>query len=278
MRSISSTLLTAFKNGNRATIIKIVTKAGQVFGYTDFDTTLIVDGTTYVCAPGMTRPVLTASSDDQVSNQEFVSAWIDAPEDKLIAGLFDNALVEIAYCDPINPLSGRYVFDKGNIGIIQWTADGFRADMQSHMRNLARNLNFNFTGSCRHTLYGQFDNTHIGACTLNAASYTFSGSVASVAVPKIKFAISVLAQPAGMCTNGILTWTTGNNAGLKYEVKVHTATTIELFLPTFVNIVAGDNYTVTAGCNKTFATCKSKFSNAINFGGFPHIQSEVQYR
>lgn len=81
-----------------------------------------------------------------------------------------------------------------------------------------------------------------------------------------------------MCTNGVLTWTTGNNAGLSYPVKGQDATSIELFIPTMANIQPGDNFSVTAGCDKTFETCKLKFSNAVNFGGFPHIQVEVQYR
>ena len=33
----------------------------------------------------------------------------------------------------------------------------------------------------------------------------------------------------------------------------------------------GQTFTVTAGCDKTVATCSAKFSNAINFRGFPHM-------
>ena len=28
---------------------------------------------------------------------------------------------------------------------------------------------------------------------------------------------------------------------------------------------------MTAGCDKSFATCKAKFDNAVNFRGFPHL-------
>ena len=34
---------------------------------------------------------------------------------------------------------------------------------------------------------------------------------------------------------------------------------------------AGDTFTVTAGCDKRFATCRDRFDNAVNFRGFPHI-------
>jgi uncharacterized phage protein (TIGR02218 family) len=36
-------------------------------------------------------------------------------------------------------------------------------------------------------------------------------------------------------------------------------------------LVAGDAFTVTAGCDKRFATCRDRFANAANFRGFPHI-------
>jgi len=36
-------------------------------------------------------------------------------------------------------------------------------------------------------------------------------------------------------------------------------------------IAAGDTFTVTAGCDKRFATCNGRFNNAVNFRGFPHI-------
>ena len=149
------------------------------------------------------------------------------------------------------------------------------------MRQLTRNINFVFTASCRHALFSQFDNTSIGACTLNSASYTWSGNVNAVTTQRVKFTTNGLAQASGVCTNGILTWTSGNNAGLSYEVKTHTvtgSTTLELFLPTMAAIAPGDSFSITAGCDKTLATCKAKFNNVINFGGFPHIQTEVTTR
>ena len=36
----------------------------------------------------------------------------------------------------------------------------------------------------------------------------------------------------------------------------------------------GDQFDIIAGCDKLFSTCKSKFSNALNFQGFPHIPGD----
>ena len=36
-------------------------------------------------------------------------------------------------------------------------------------------------------------------------------------------------------------------------------------------LAPGDTFTVTAGCDKRFATCRDRFANGINFRGFPQI-------
>ena len=283
MRTIDPLLLADFKNGFRAIIVKLTCKDGTVFGYTDHDMPLTVDTVVYAPAPGLQRLSLTATVNDSVSNQEFASGWtIDAgTESELLAGKFDNADVEVSFCSWKNVAYGTMVVERGNLGIIQWTADGFRADMQSHMRNLQRNIGFTYTANCRHQLFNQFAPERIGACTLNSASYTYTGIVSVVLNQKTKFSVTGLAQPSGWCTNGVLTWTTGANAGLKTEVKAHTvgaSTDIEFFLPSFRDIVIGDQFSITAGCDKTHAACKTKFNNVINFGGFFFIQTEIQYR
>ena len=33
----------------------------------------------------------------------------------------------------------------------------------------------------------------------------------------------------------------------------------------------GDRFSVTAGCDKSFSTCRAKFANHLNFRGFPHL-------
>lgn len=278
MRDISADLKQALVDGTRAVLVKITRNDGQVFGYTDHDLNLVVDGVLYHPAPGLQRINLTATSDDAVSNQEFGSAWVDAPEADLLAGKFDNATVETMICSWMQPEYGTYTVDKGTLGVIQWTADGFRGDVQSHMRALQRNIVFTYTASCRHQLFSQFDNQHIGACTLNKGSFTFAAAVNTVIDDHIKFTVNSLNQGDGYCSAGVITWTTGANAGLKSMVKTHSVSggvTIELMLPTQNAITAGDNFDITAGCDRTFATCKAKFNNVINFGGFPHIQVEA---
>ena len=36
-------------------------------------------------------------------------------------------------------------------------------------------------------------------------------------------------------------------------------------------LAPGDAFTVTAGCDKAFGTCRDRFNNIVNFRGFPHM-------
>ena len=72
-----------------------------------------------------------------------------------------------------------------------------------------------------------------------------------------------------------MTWTSGANAGRKAEAKLHSkrdgAVTLELWQAMSEEVEVGDAFTITAGCDKHFKTCKAKFDNSANFRGFPHV-------
>jgi uncharacterized phage protein (TIGR02218 family) len=46
---------------------------------------------------------------------------------------------------------------------------------------------------------------------------------------------------------------------------------IDLWSPPPQAVVIGASVIVQAGCDKALATCSTKFANAANFRGFPHI-------
>lgn len=85
--------------------------------------------------------------------------------------------------------------------------------------------------------------------------------------------------------DGVLTWITGENAGLSMEVVNYNTTskTLVLFAPMPYPISFGDTFSVTAGCNHlylgsdgTTATghCISRYNNGLNFRGEPYVPTE----
>lgn len=76
-------------------------------------------------------------------------------------------------------------------------------------------------------------------------------------------------------SHGVIDWTTGANAGARQRVTDHRAgpdgAVLTLDPAPAAPVAAGDAFTVTAGCDKAFATCTDKFANGLNFRGCPHM-------
>jgi len=282
MRTISANLKSAILSGRICNLVKITRIDATEYLYTDHDVTLTIDGDVYEPAPGLQRLRLESTIDNKVSNQQFNAGWLDFDQSDLRTGLFDNAQIEVKKCSWDSPLEGSITTFFGNLGIIQWTEDGFKADVHSITRKMNRNYGVTTTASCRHRLFDQFDSTSCGACTLNKGSNTFTGSIDSVVKDRIKFQVTgTFPTTQDYCAFGELVFTSGLNSGLTFELSKHDIgafSEFELMIQTTKTVQAGDTFTVTSGCDKSFTTCINKYSNGLNFGGMPHIQSEIMFR
>ncbi|ARZ03399.1 MULTISPECIES: DUF2163 domain-containing protein [Brucella] len=76
---------------------------------------------------------------------------------------------------------------------------------------------------------------------------------------------------AGWFSEGRLAWTSGANRGRAVRVVGHAGASLQLGEPMILPVAAGDAFWLVCGCDKSFATCKAKFANGVNFRGFPHL-------
>lgn len=278
MKTIAPALRTGIDNGTIATFVKITRKDGIIKGFTNHDKPLTVDSLLYVPVPGLERVTMNLRSNAEVSNQEFGGGWVlDLDDSDLSSGIYDDALISVHRADWSNPSAGVLIVFEGSLGIISWTEDGFKADVYSTMKKLDSKIGATTTAQCRHALFDPAGPTRVGLCGLSAATFTYTGSVTG-SPTKISFTETGVGQADDWIANGVLTWTSGLNNGTTSEVKSYTTNVIELFLPTTFLVNSGDTFTVTAGCDKKFETCKAKFSNQDNFGGFPHIVVEANWK
>jgi uncharacterized phage protein (TIGR02218 family) len=281
MKTISTGLKTAIDAGEICTLFSIVANDTTSRYFTDHDVQLVVGGHTFIPSAGVSRLKMKTTSNAEVSNQEVAATILDMPDDELKAGKWDTAQIEVAICSWRDVSQGKLIIFKGTIGVIQWTDEGFRADIQNYLRDLGRNIGSTVTANCRHQLFSTVGPGKIGACGIARSSYLSTGTVSYVLTQKLKIKISNTGRPAGWGTNGFIKFTSGNNSGLTYEVKIHEVAggaigeSVELFLPCIGNIVIGDSFELTAGCDHTVSTCSAKFGNVVNFGGFPHLQVDV---
>jgi uncharacterized phage protein (TIGR02218 family) len=282
MKSITTTLQNAIIAGRIATLFTITAKDGTVKRFTDHDVALAIQGTDeYTPSAGVTKFLMKMTANAEVSSQQVAATIVDMPDDEIVAGKWDGALLEVAVCSWETPSAGKLIVFAGSLGSILWTDEGFLADIQNNMRNLAQNLGSVVTGNCRLELYSSHQPGQIGACLANKAANTVSGTVSYVLTNKLKFKCNTTGKADGWGTAGFVTFTSGPMTGLTCMVKTHKVEasplgeSIELFVPSIATIAVGNTFTFSAGCDHTFDTCKSKFSNGVNFGGFPHIQPDV---
>ena len=78
---------------------------------------------------------------------------------------------------------------------------------------------------------------------------------------------------------GKLEWLSGGNAGLTSVVKIDRVLggggrSLGLWNKTPSGPATGDRFKLLAGCDKQAGTCRTKFSNFLNFRGFPHVPGE----
>jgi hypothetical protein len=122
-------------------------------------------------------------------------------------------------------------------------------------------------------------NTTIGGSTGDGGvtwktiqSYKLVGVAVTSVTSQRQWTSSSIVHPDGWFTYGTVTFTTGLNAGYSNEVRSHVAGVITLQLPMPYPVSNGDQYTILAGCDLLYSTCKSaKFDDGTNFQGFPTI-------
>ena len=100
---------------------------------------------------------------------------------------------------------------------------------------------------------------------LAVTSTAQSGSTAGII-------ICGLAQAADYFDLGVLSFTSGTNAGLSRSVRLWTPGSATLMTPFPQAPATGDNFTITPGCDlSTGPNGCAKFSNFANFRGFPFV-------
>jgi len=108
-------------------------------------------------------------------------------------------------------------------------------------------------------------------CRKDLTAFTYTGALTGVTSAKV-FQDFGRVDDLHWFAEGLITFTTGANAGLAAKVKdFYSSGQFELAqaLPSLP--VVGDEYTAIAGCQKRLAEdCVAKFDNVLNFVGEPH--------
>ncbi len=242
-----------------------------VYGFTDHDLDLTFDSTTFEPDSGFIASELRGDDNLGVDAQdaEGVLSSGRITESDIAGGLWDGATVEVWRVNWADT-SQRVQMRAGQIGQVRRGKVVFTAEMRSLAHVLDQQVGRTFQGTCDAVLGD-------ARCTidLESASYKGSGTVATVNRDRAFTATGLGAFVTDWFSSGTLVWATGGNAGLSVEVARHVlaigTVTITLLSEPLATIATSDTFTIRAGCDKAFATCRDKFTNTANFRGFPHI-------
>jgi len=110
-----------------------------------------------------------------------------------------------------------------------------------------------------------------GVAWIAIRALTVTGTVTSLTDRK-RFTDTARTEPDGFFDFGVVTWTTGSNAGIGESVKTHASDAFVLYRDLPFDIEVGDQYSMTKGCGKLIDTnCRDEFDNVRNFQGFPYL-------
>ena len=257
----------------------ITRKDGQVFGFTSLDRPIVWRGVTHTPCNSLTATASEMStSQGQVGSMELAGIISDVgiSERDLYRGLFDGAQIEIWNVPWEN--AGREIPFRllaGTTGTAKHAENGFQLEIITDSARLKqRALLEYYTAACRYN----FGSANDARCPVDLAAITVSGSVTGTAVPNAStqatrriFTDSTRSEAQNEFRYGVLTWTTGDNAGASAEVKDFNGGAFVLWEPMLYEIKAGDEYTVYPGCDKSPGGHKKFNADMTDYGGFPHV-------
>jgi uncharacterized phage protein (TIGR02218 family) len=190
-------------------------------------------------------------------------------EADLSAGRYDDAGIEVWLVDWEDPTQ-RILLDGGTLGEVKRAGAGFAVEVRSLAHRLDETTGRLFQAACAADL-GDIS----CGLALAGAAYTGVATVTRTDGTGYVEAAALAGFADGWFTGGRVSFTSGENAGVAVEVRLHQkqpgAGVTTLWRPLTLPIRPGDAFTVTAGCDKRFETCRDRFGNTANFRGFPHM-------
>ena len=245
---------------------KMTASGGTVLGFTSHVADLTVSSQLYKSATGFTPSAVSGTASFSVDNMNVEGLLgADFSVADLLAGKWDFATVEIFLVNYLNLTGGTIKVRKGTLGAVTLGRQQFSAEIRGMLQAYSRSIVELYSPSCRADLGDT-------RCNIALGPYTFTGMVTSFTNARVFFD-SARAQANGYFDGGLLTWTSGLNNGRTMEVKSYLLTggAFQLVQPMASLIALSDAYSVYAGCDKQVATCKTKFSNLVNFRGEPFV-------
>ncbi|MFP4615562.1 MAG: DUF2163 domain-containing protein [Thiohalorhabdus sp.] len=248
-----------------ATCWRLELQDGTVLGFTDHDRDIDYDGTTYEASSGFDASAIATGADLAVDELE-VDALLGGTgitEAEIAAGRYDHAEIEIFSINYEDKSQGRIIWRRGWLGEVQPRDGVATVEVRGLSQALKQTIGETYTPACRADLGDS-------RCGVDLDALRVTGEATAV-TDQATFSDSGRSESEGYFDYGVVTWTSGDNEGLRMEIKGFDGEQFVLFEPMPYPIATGDTYEATPGCDKRLETCRDQYDNVINFRGEPYI-------
>ncbi len=281
MKPFSSQLAALFQTRTfvSADLYTFTLPGGIVIALTSADRALTWNGVTYLSgAPALDRSAITQKTGLQVSSVKINvypaatdliagSTWFAA----LRRGSFDGASVEIdrAFASAWGqPVTGVITMLKGRVADATFGRSKAEIEVNSWTELLSNQMpRTYYQSACNNTLGD-------ARCGIDRALYSEAGAL--LMVDSAAVLMTTLPAPQNWFAYGYLTMTSGVCANESRPIIFNSGpiaggNQLALQVPLTVPPSVGDTFIAYPGCDKTVATCRSKFDNIGRYTGYPFI-------
>ena len=241
---------------------RIYRSDGVTLGFTTHDRDLYFGGILHRAAPGMLPSAIRQSMrlEDDEAEVEGALAHDTIRAQDIAAGQFDGARMESGVVD-WDTLEHAVLYT-GSIDALTQEGGTFGARLRSAKADLDVDPVPRTSPSCRARFCGP-------GCNLSASRFTTRAVLIEVD-PMRNCARFDVADPE-LYRQGELRFIDGPQAGITFTIIAVDQAGFELDRPLYGDWQPGLRAVLRQGCDRTIATCASRFANAINFQGEPHL-------
>jgi uncharacterized phage protein (TIGR02218 family) len=250
---------------------RVIRRDGLTLGFTDHDRDITFGGLTYLAQSGLDATEAVSTLGFAIGGSDISGALTaDAlRDDDILAGRWDAASVEVWLVHWPEP-EIRTLIEQGQIGDITRIGEKFTAEMRSLAHHFEQEKGRRYESQCS----AELGDGHCGVI-LDHPLMTVAATVFSVTDPTTIAVMTPAGFAAGSFAQGYLTLPDGLGGAERLPVMSHTRSgqidLISLWSPPVSLLLPGSTVSLTVGCDKRYQTCRDRFSNALNFRGFPHI-------
>jgi len=235
---------------------------GAGLGLTSHDRAVVVDGVTYRSSPGMTPSAVRLRAGIEPQSGEVGGALTDAAltERDFEIGRWDGARISLSAVDWGDPQAPALALVGGGLGPVTMKDGEFTADLIGAAAALSAPACPDTSPECRAELGDRACRVDLAEKRERFEAVSLDGNRLTLdRVVGDRFAFGEA------CIVG------GTACGWRSRVLGVEDATVVLRDPPLAEIASGTSVRLTEGCDKRFATCRTRFANSANFRGEPHL-------